>query len=92
MTPLRRLCDFFTDKTNVVGEDANKEAGTRIVSEIIESRVIDAGGAGYVIRGKFIKSSGQKIFEVGEVVNVLFKEDDPIVILGHTWRKAQFEE
>lgn len=91
MSPRPRLCDLFTNKVNVISEDANAKAGTRIVVETIESRIIDGGGAAYSIRGKFIKSSGQKIFEVGEVVNVLFKENDPIVILGHTWRKAQFD-
>lgn len=92
MTPLPRLCDFFTSKTNVLGEDANAKAGTRIVSAIIESRIIEAGGAKYGIQGKLIPSSGQTIFQIGETVNVLFKEDVPILILGHSWRKAQFEE
>lgn len=91
MTPLPRLCDFFTSKTNVLGEDANAKAGTRIVSAVVESRIIEAGGTKYGIQGKLIPSSGQKIFQVGEVVNVLFKEDVPILILGHSWRKAQFE-
>lgn len=92
MNPLPRLCDFFTGKTNLLGEDANKTPGTRIVTSIIESRIIDGGGVKYSIQGKLVSSSGQKIFQVGEAVNVLFKNNDPVVILGHTWRKAQFEE
>lgn len=70
-----------------------KAAGGGGGTVIAERRITAVAGTGrYIIEGGAeLATTGQKMFQVGDSVPVVFKDGVPTVILGHSWRRAQFD-
>ncbi len=61
--------------------------GDRITWETVEQRRADGT---HIVLGRILPVTGLQTFPVGARVAVVWKGGQPIVILGHRWRRAQF--
>ena len=85
---MTRIGPLLGGDRNILGDEPRQrrmELG--FTEEIIES-VLESGH--YLVRGYKLATTGQKIFKKGERAIVAWRDDRPVAIVGHSWRRAQF--
>ena len=68
-----------------------KKNPNRIEYRRIIGRTFSGGGAKYIIEGGYVlASTGTAILTEGALVPVVYKNNQPTVIVAHQWRRVQF--
>lgn len=84
-----RLGPFLRGDQNILGDEPRQGRRRRIgfTEETIETAFEDGR---YLVRGYKLATTGERIFKAGERAIVAWKDEVPVAIVAHSWRRAQF--